>query len=156
MTEPKLSADDRFEILDLLGKLYWALDTGDAEGLVALFAPDGVMTRGGGERFEGTERLREFAAHSTANEGTRGRQHVGKPLYFYPSDDGWTVRSYLQIFYCDPETGEKRLRTMSSSDDTCVKTDKGWRIKERHNRSWSGDTLPWVGADPESLRGKKF
>ena len=78
MTEPKLSVEDRFEILDLLGKLYWALDTGDAEGIVALFTPDGVMTRGGGDRYEGIERLREFAAHSTGNEGTRGRQHVGK------------------------------------------------------------------------------
>jgi hypothetical protein len=145
MPDRTISAEDRWEILDLLGRFYWALDTGDEEAICALFTQDGVMTSGSGARFEGADGIRRFARHSVSDPTSRGRQHVARPLYFYAIGEGWTVRSYLTILHCNEGTGEKRIRTMSCSDDTCVKTGQGWRIKERRNRVWQGESLPWVG-----------
>lgn len=145
MPNRTISAEDRLDILDVLGRLYWALDTGDEEGIRSVFTSDGVMTSGSGARFEGAEGIRRFAHESVSNPTSRGRQHVTRPLYFYSSGEGWTVRSYLTILHCDEQSGEKRIRTMSCSDDTCVKTADGWRIKERRNRVWQGKSLPWVG-----------
>jgi hypothetical protein len=142
MVEKTLSAEDRFAIQDLLGRLYYALDTGDAETIVSLFTSDGEMISGSGVRFDD---IRDFANDSVSDPSSRGRQHVARPLYIFPNGDGWTLRSYLAVYYWDPVSGEKRIRTMSCSDDTCVKTAEGWKIKSRHNRTWNGKSLPWVG-----------
>src|SRR5689334_20467070 len=97
----QISVEDRFAIEDLLNRLCWALDTGDAEGVVSCFTPDGVMVQGGGQRFEKTEGLRKFAERATEPAGAKGRQHIVKPLFFIRSGDGWTMRSYLTILHCD-------------------------------------------------------
>lgn len=140
-----LSTEDRFEIYDLLGRLAWALDTGDVEAIVGAFTADGVMVQGSGDRFEGAAKLREFAVRAVQGERAQNRQHVNKHLYVFPAGDGWTVRSYLQILINDPQTGERVIRNMSYSDDTCIKTAQGWRIKERRNRAWSGEAIPRAG-----------
>jgi uncharacterized protein (TIGR02246 family) len=145
MTEKTLSADDRNAIYDLLGRLAWAFDTGDVEGIAGLFTEDGTMIQGSGDRFQGPEKLREFAIRAATGERAQNRQHVSKHLYVFPAGDGWTVRSFLQIFVADPESGAVSVRTMSYSDDTCVKTSAGWRIKERRNGAWFGDAIPKPG-----------
>ena len=145
MTDQAPSIEDRFAIQDLIGRFYWALDIGDVEGIVSAFADDGVMITGNGDRFAGREELLRFARHATG-PGAPGRQHIGRPLYFFRNGDGWTLRSYLTILHFDQETGEKRIRGMAASDDTVVKTRDGWRFKERKNTNWTGKSLPWVGA----------
>jgi uncharacterized protein (TIGR02246 family) len=145
MTEKALSSEDRFAIQDLLGRLYYALDTGDAETIISLFTEDGVMISGNGDRYENIEGIRSFAEESVSDPTSRGRQHVARPLYVFPNGDGWTQRSYMAVYYWDPASGEKRIRSMSGSDDTCVKTKLGWKIKSRHNTTWNGKSLPWVG-----------
>lgn len=144
MTDSEISVADRFAIQDLLGRLYWALDTGDVKGITSLFTDDGVMITGSGDRFAGRAELQRFAEHAVGPNAP-GRQHIGRPLYIFRNGDGWTVRSYLTILHCDQETGEKRIRGMSASDDTVVKTAAGWRFKERKNTNWTGKSLPWVG-----------
>ena len=144
MAEPVLSVEDRFAILDLIGRLFWALDTGDAKGIHACFSSDGTMIQASGGSYTG-EKLRQWTEDAVKLPSARGRQHVAHPLYFFPKGDAWVVRSYLNILHSDPATGEKKIRNMSYSEDTVVKTPQGWRIRERRNGLWDPDKQPWVG-----------
>jgi hypothetical protein len=132
-------------IQELLGRLFWALDTGDAKAVFACFTPDGTLIQGSGGKFSGEE-LRKWAEEENKRPAARGRQHVAHPLYFYQKGDAWVMRSYFQILHTDPATGKKEIRNMSYSEDTVVKTGQGWRIRERRNGSWDPDKQPWVGA----------
>ena len=147
MENETLSPEDRFAIQDLLGKFYWSLDTGDAEGIVAAFTPDGSMTSASGTRYENKEGLTQFAHHATSTASSLGRQHTVHPLHMFRDKDGWTQRSYLVILHWN-ESGDRVIRGMSYADDTVVKTPAGWRIKSRRNGSWSREAQPWTGNRP--------
>ena len=43
MSGENLSLEDRQEIYDTLARYVWGMDTGDIEGVVATFTPDGVV-----------------------------------------------------------------------------------------------------------------
>src|SRR5262245_13916388 len=51
---------DRLEINDLMMKYAWSFDTGDLDGIVAVFAPDGVIRSSQGERHQGSENVRRY------------------------------------------------------------------------------------------------
>ncbi len=142
MTLP-VSAEDRHEIHDLLGRYVWAVDTGDVDGIVSLFTPDGIVRYGDGEAYESRDGIRRFARLVTGNRGTRGRMHLNLPLFMVRLENGVTLRSYLCVVQWVAEPERKAIRTLSYSDDTCVRTGDGWRIKERVIWRWNDHLQPW-------------
>ena len=59
MSESKrLSADDRLDIMDLIARYAYTLDSGDLDGYVNNFAPDGVLF----EQHQGQVAIREYVA----------------------------------------------------------------------------------------------
>ena len=71
-----LSIEDRLGLQDLIANYSWALDTGDAEGLVACFTEDCVMSEEVFEDpdvWEGHEGIRGLMAHYANAPGFPGR-----------------------------------------------------------------------------------
>ena len=54
----RLSADDRLDIMDLIARYAHTLDSGDLDGYVNNFAPDGVLF----ERQKGRQQIRDYVA----------------------------------------------------------------------------------------------
>lgn len=133
----QLSALDYIEIEQLNRKYAWAIDTCGNDGFdyADLYTPDGVFISGdSGRRWQGREQLAEAA-------GGNGRgcpfvkmplSHVIVNLVIEATPDGAIGKSYLVYpgkngQYAD----DKHHGHDGGYQDIYVKTDGGWRFKER-------------------------
>ena len=101
----KISLEDRQEIYDTLARYVWGMDTGDIEGVVATFTPDGVVKDVTGERWDATAGgARGFATHFLTRPNRRGGQHhVQHLLVEKAAAGGYRVTSYWVLSYGIPK-----------------------------------------------------
>ena len=86
-----LSIEDRIALQDLIAAYSWALDTGDADGLVACFTADCVMSEEVFEDpdvWEGHAGIRGLMKHYANAPGFPGRQHHVTQVQYQPQADG--------------------------------------------------------------------
>ena len=159
-----LSIEDRLALQDLVAAYSWALDTGDADGLVACFSEDCEMRE---EVFDepdiwhGHEGIRGLVAHYANAQGFPGRQHHVTQTQYRPQDDGTvSMRSFAFVTECEGEP-PYLLRFTGWYDDIAVKgADGAWRFRTRIVRLWDGAVLSrfpgrgeWVARKrPDSLK----
>lgn len=126
--QSRLSAEDRFGIQDLFAAYGWALETGDVEGLVAVFTEDAVMTEKVFEDpdvWEGHDGIRALANHYFTSPGFPGRQHHVTQQVFTPKDEGVVaVKSFAFVTECRGEP-PYLLRFAGWYEDEVVKDDDG-------------------------------
>lgn len=140
-----LSVDDRFALQDLIAAYGWALDTGDAEALVACFTEDARMVEEVFEDpdiWEGHEGIRGLANHYFNAPGFPGRQHhVTQTQYDVQADGSVKMRSFAFVTECEGEPPYV-LRFTGWYEDHAVKgADGQWRFKARTIRLWDGAVL---------------
>jgi len=150
MSEAKISLEERQEIYDTLARYVWGMDTGDIEGVVATFTPDGVVKVVTGKKWDSAAGgARGFATHFLTRPNRRGGQHHVQHLFVEKADGGgYRVISYWVSIRWDTERDDKSIRAMGSYIDTCVKMDGKWLIKEKIIDPWNSDTAPTVGTAP--------
>jgi ketosteroid isomerase-like protein len=141
------SVEDAVAIHDLYARYSWALDTGDTDAYVQLYAPDAVVheTRPEGVRQAiGHDAIREFVMRFHGNPDFPGRQHRTSQLVIVPDEedraDHWQVRAYV-LTTETKDGGPPTLFWCGCSFDVVVKTDGEWVIKHREIKPWSGDVL---------------
>ncbi len=140
-----LTIADRLGLQDLIADYSWALDTGDADGLVACFTEDCEMRE---EVFDdpdiwlGHEGIRGLMAHYANAPGFPGRQHHVTQVKYFPQADGTVrIKAFAFVTECHEEPPYE-LRFCGYYDDHAVKTaDDRWRFKERVVRLWDGAML---------------
>jgi len=132
----------RLAINDLLMKYVWASDTGDIAAFVDTFLPDGMIGRTSGERYEGHAGIRRFAEQSIAPPGNRGRMHFFQTISVEPEQDFYRVFSFWQVVQVTAAAGG-RLRSTGTTSDLCVRTEGGFRFKQRIIGRWNDETAPW-------------
>ncbi len=100
MNRPSL--EDTLLIHDLFARYAWALDTGDTDAYVALYAPDAVIleTRPEGVReARGHDAIRELVLRFHNDPAFPGRQHRSSHLVILPDPEArpgrWLVRKYV-------------------------------------------------------------
>jgi len=140
-----LSIEDRLGLQDLIADYSWALDTGDAEALVACFTEDCVMSEEVFEEpdvWEGHDGIRGLMAHYANAPGFPGRQHHVTQSQYRPQADGSVkMRSFAFVTECEGEP-PYLLRFTGWYDDHAVKgTDGKWRFRRRTVRLWDGEVL---------------
>ena len=136
---------DRLGLMDLVAAYSWALDTGDAEGLVACFAADCEMRE---EVFEepdiwrGHDGIRALMAHYANAPGFPGRQHHVTQTQYFPQPDGSVkMRSFAFVTECEGEP-PYLLRFAGWYDDHATRgEDATWRFLTRVVRLWDGEVL---------------
>ena len=149
---PGPSAEDRALIEELYNRYSWALDTGDTDGYVALFAEDAEVTeeaRGGGlERKRGHDEVRTLVLKFHENPEFPGRQHRHSQFVYDGDPEGradhWQVRAYVTTTQTRP--GEApTLYWCGHIRDVVHKVDGRWLILEKNIMGWAGDVLSRFG-----------
>jgi len=83
-----ISLEDRQEMYDTLARYVWSMDTGDIEGVVATFTPDGVVKDVTGKRWDAAQGgARGFATHFLTRPNRRGGQHHVQHLFVEKAGD---------------------------------------------------------------------
>jgi uncharacterized protein (TIGR02246 family) len=127
----RLSADDRLDIMDLIARYAHTLDSGDLDGYVDNFAPDGVLF----ERHKGREQIRDYVA-MLMREGRAGPLPNGDVAYRHfagqstidGAGDHAKVHSYLLWVNMG---SEPPVSAAAEYFDECVKLDGRWYFQSR-------------------------
>jgi hypothetical protein len=128
-----MSAQDRLDVMELIARYAACIDSGDLDGYVANFVPDGVIEwRNGGARGHGE--IRDWVGGLMRNGGigadpARVRHFVGLP-HITGDSDRCTARTYVIIFSLDTQ-GAVALPSVGTYTDTIVRTEKGWLFEKR-------------------------
>ncbi len=124
----KLAIEDRLALQDLIADYSWALDTGDAEGLVACFTEDCLMSEEVFEDpdiWEGHDGIRGLMRHYANASGFPGRQHHVTQVKYIPQADGSVaMKSFAFVTECEDEPPYV-LRFTGWYDDIAVKCSDG-------------------------------
>lgn len=138
-----LSAADKIEIQELVARYNRAIDSGDVEGWVETFVPDGVFEGLVVPTFRGHDELRAFAtAFWTEPEYAewRGAQHWTINMIIDGEGDSATLFAYHIMFKPDGAGSDPAL--MCAYDDELVRVDGGWRFSRRRVVEFPGDLAP--------------
>jgi hypothetical protein len=150
-----LDAQDYFEIDDLIARYAHGFDSGARNGAMwaDVFTPDGVFLDGGGREYRGRAAIAQFGSGGpNSRKGPTSVGHFITNIVVEPTPTGAVARSYVMI------GGRGRGAGPAASGpppapafgmggqyrDELVKTEEGWRIKER--------ILLRAGATPDSVR----
>lgn len=128
MDSDTVNLEDRLAILDLCATYNWLTDTGDAEGVAALFTPDGVFDAPPG-RFEGTAAITKF--NEDIHPVIRGSMHFNDNHQVERDGDHVRHRCYSALQVATENGVQTQLMTY---DDVIVNVDGAWRFAERANR----------------------
>jgi hypothetical protein len=142
------SVQDRLEIIELYARYSWALDTGDTDGYVLLFAEDGEAseeTREGGlEVRRGREEIRKLVLKFHQRPDFPGHQHQMAQFTFEPDPQGrpdhWLVRSYAWATINHPPA-PPHLHWCGHIRDVIGKVNGQWKIRSKDIMGWSGAVL---------------
>ena len=117
-----LTAQDYVEIQMLYAQYNHNIDSGNIEGYVALFTPDGSFNNNVGQ-----EGLRTFMKNR--NGGTR--RHWNTNLLITPTPEG--AKGAVYLMFVDVGMKPPAITSAGRYEDSLVKTAQGWRFKQRRN-----------------------
>lgn len=143
---PRPSVEDELAIRELYARYCWALDTGDTDGYVALFAPEAEATEetasGELEVRKGREEIRKLVLKFHERPDFPGHQHQMAQLVFEPEErpDHWIVRSYAWATINRPPK-PPYLHWCGHIRDVVAKIDGEWQIVAKDIMGWSGEVL---------------
>ncbi len=149
------TAQERADIEQLAYKYVFALDWRDADAYAAAFAPDGVLTYGGGEAV-GREQIaavitglreREMAQlnDGETGQGNGHRKHFISSMVIDVSDDG--TRAVAQATWMMVGGVEPRILGHGHYVDKLVKIDGEWLYTARktvNEQSQGRETFPFI------------
>jgi ketosteroid isomerase-like protein len=135
-----VDAADRVGIDELYARHAWALDTGDADAVAALYVEDAVIDDVLLGRHEGPQAARRFAEAARADPSFPGRQHWGGHREVQEEGDGVRVTSFGLATQLHP-AGATYLPWLGWTEDVLVRGDGGWRFARRTSHRWEGEVL---------------
>lgn len=149
------TAQERADIEQLAYKYVFALDWRDAEAYAAAFAPDGVLTYGGGQavgrqqiaQMVKTMRDREMGRlkEGETGQGNGHAKHFISSMVIDVSEDG--TRAVAQATWMQVSGVEPRIAAHGHYVDTLVKINGEWLYSSRrtvNEQSKGRETFPFI------------
>lgn len=120
---------DRFEIMDLLTSYAAAIDQKDLDALDQIFAEDARIdfSKAGGPQAD----LKTIKQFLQENLGNLPRQHLISNFQIKIHGDYADVRCLCHNPLELPPSGKEIMLWGLWYNDKCIRTQKGWRIKEK-------------------------
>ena len=129
-TTPALTGQDYAEIQQLISRYNQGLDLEDLDMYASIFTEDAVWKGTDGQALVGRGAMVESVRQRIAGRAPEHeRRHWQNNSVITQTDEGATARTYFVSF----EVSYQPPRPVFSGhyDDTLVKTEDGWRIRER-------------------------
>ena len=146
--KPRISAEDRFDLHDLIARYAWALDTGDVEVYVDCFFEDGWIQHDPPGLCQGRAEIRkltEFLWYEHPNNYL-GRQHRMSQVLMAHEADGVRIRAFWSILQHDVFTDQNFVFGLGLWNGLAAKAEDGeWRLRSLTVDIWRGKDVPWVG-----------
>ncbi len=146
MPGANISPKRRLKIYDTLQRYVWSMDTGDIDGVIGCFTPDGEVKDNSGKRWATDENgsgATGFANHYLNRPNRAGAQHWIQPLLIEKLESGYKVTSYWHSIKWETRPEDRRfIRTIGVYTDTVVKHHGEWLIKEKLIDPWNSETTP--------------
>lgn len=145
---------DAMEILNLLGRYTYALDTANPDAYAGVYTQDGSFKAG--KMVEaGRDHLRQYVVDLRKRWGLPddGKVHWGRTRHlfsnFHVEVDGDTAKggTYWQTLIADPKSGSWKVLATGTSMETYAKVNGSWYIK---TREVMGDPKPQQTVTPAS------
>lgn len=145
MPGAKISPKKRLKIYDVLQRYVWSMDTGDIEGVIGCFTPDGEVKDNSGKRWGAEDGgATGFANHYLNRPNRAGAQHWIQPRLIDKVDGGFHIKSYWHSIKWETNPDKRFIRTIGVYTDTVVKVKGEWLIKEKVIDPWNSETTPMV------------
>ena len=145
MSQPRLTAVDRFAIEDLFSIYHWALGTADVEGFADTFVEDvwvevQIMGQAASTCYRGRAGMIDLAESLRVWDRFPGCQNFAGQLMIEGGGDRCSVRSFV---FTAESRGEPpyELRFAGRSDDRLVRRNGRWLFEQRLVRLWRGEAL---------------
>src|ERR1700694_5204063 len=124
----RLTADDRLGIMDLIARYAYTLDSGDLDGYVNNFAPDGVLF----ERHRGQAQIRAYVrmlmdqgrAGPLPNGDVAYRHFVGSPVIDGNAGNAGTATVHSYLLWVNMGS-DPPVSSAAEYTDQCVKLPDG-------------------------------
>jgi hypothetical protein len=133
-----LTPADYEEIRALYSRYVYGYDSGDAQMVAGVFAPDARLTIGGKVLGDSREKI---AGGLKPRVGLNGMRHIPTNILIEPSAEGAKGMQYLLIMNFQ----DGKMPLVASGGvyrDTIVKTAEGWRFKSREVSWFSTPPAP--------------
>jgi uncharacterized protein (TIGR02246 family) len=133
-----ISAEDKLAIMQLIADYAYMLDSGDLDGYVNNFAPDGVFEpRSGYFRHEGREAIRKYVGYlmeigQAGPSGVRMHHFMGIPSIHGDSEHAH-AETYLVVLG-QLESNPVEVPMVDLYIDDLVKIDGRWHFQKRYVR----------------------
>ena len=147
----KPTVEERLDIQELFAKYCWTLNTGDEQGYLDLFAPDGWVDHKPQGKCQGPEAMRKLLQQIWYGMpfSYLGRQHLPNNFIMVREEGGVRVKAYWTINRLEQHMNNFHLFILGDWNALCVKdADDEWKFAELTATHWYRETAPWVG-DPK-------
>ena len=143
----KPTVEERLDVQELFARYCWALNTGDEEGYLALFAKDGWVDHKPQGRCQGPEAMRKLLHQIWYGMPGNylGRQHLPNNFILRREGDAVRAKAYWTITRLEQGFNQFYLFIQGDWDALCVKEDGDWKFAELTATHWFRETAPWVG-----------
>ncbi len=153
----KPTVEERLDVQELFAKYCWALNTGDEQGYLDLFAEGGWVDHKPQGKCQGPEAMRKLLNqiwYGTAYNYL-GRQHLPNNFILTREGDAIRVKAYWTITRLEQAFNKFELFIQGHWDALCVRDGDDWKFAELTATHWFRETAPWVGkADEVRLERK--
>jgi hypothetical protein len=144
-----MGAQDRLEVMELIGRYQHVVDGGDPDAYASNFIPEGVVEWSNGIR-QGRAEIREWMAGLIANGGlgahpARMRHFISMPYILRGDAERCCARTYMVIFALD-ERGEIAAYTHWTYIDDIVKREGEWLFEKRYMQQDMRGSGPRLGS----------
>ena len=135
-----VGAEDRLDIMELYARHAWAMDSGDLDGFLDVFTPDGSAYGN-----VGREAITDFLARFLPDSAFPGSQHFAYQWRFLEGDATRRhVRSYVMRLGQLPGTSDAQIIWVLLYDDLAEKCADGrWRFARKAPYEHPSPQLPY-------------
>ena len=155
----KLSAEDRLDIMELFAKYAWAIDSGDADGVLQCFAEDALLDHLWQGKLVGHEKIRRAFEELWYDRPSWwiGRQHLANHFVIQAEGEGARVKAFFSILQYNVEYRTNFVFGIGTWDNTCVKRNGQWVFKSVYINAWTeAKAVPWKGEPRAYFAGAKL
>lgn len=142
----KIAVEDRLEILDLLARYNWAVDTDDVDAFLDVFTSDGQFVTAD-KAYRGVAELREFIGLLKSRRvpddqlppGAAGRSAFHNAINVILEWDGDDIRLLAEFIGSRVADDGRVSMHFGWYDDRVTRVGGDWKFRRRHVRSWAED-----------------